>query len=76
VDAVSLSAEERLATLEQEMRDVRDDVREIRASLKTLEALAAKGGGAFNAILLIGGLIGWIAGIGAGLYAIFRHGSP
>lgn len=73
---MSLSAEERLATLEQEMRDVRDDVREIRASLKSLEALAAKGGGAFNAILMIGGLLGWLAGMAAGVYAMIHHGAP
>lgn len=55
------------------MLAVKDDVSEIKTSLKALEKIAAQGGGAFNAILLVGGLIGWILGIGATLYALFRH---
>ena len=65
---------ERLAILETEMKTVQLDIAEIKASLKTLEALAAKGGGAFNAILMIGGLLGWIAGMAAGAYAMIHHG--
>lgn len=64
---------ERTAVLETEMRAVQADISEIKASLKSLEALAAKGGGAFNAILMIGGLLGWIAGMAAGLYAMLHH---
>lgn len=66
---------ERLAILETEMKTVQLDIAEIKASLKTLEALAAKGGGAFNAILMIGGLLGWLAGMAAGAYAMLHHGS-
>lgn len=68
-----MTPEERLAILETEMRNVCNDVQDIKASIKSLEAIAARGGGAFNAILMIGGLIGWMAGIAAALYAIFRH---
>lgn len=64
---------EKIAALEVEMRDVRTDVSEIKQSLKSLEKIAAQGGGAFNAILMVGGLIGWVAGIAAALYAVFRH---
>lgn len=70
---MSASDVERLARLEAEMLAVKDDVSEIKTSLKALEKIAAQGGGAFNAILLVGGLIGWILGIGATLYALFRH---
>ena len=70
---MSASDVERLARLEAEMLAVKDDVSEIKTSLKALEKIAAQGGGAFNAILLVGGRIGWILGIGATLYALFRH---
>lgn len=63
---------ERLATLESEMRDVKSDLAEIKASLKTLETIAARGGGAFHSVLLIGGLIGWLIGIIAPIYAAFH----
>lgn len=66
------SAEERLATLEAEMKNVSDDVRDIKASLKALEVIAQRGGGALHTILIIGGFIGWLAGIGTALYAIFH----
>lgn len=68
-----ISDVERLATLESEMKAVQSDVREIKESLKALEKIAAQGGGAFNAILMVGGLIGWIVGVGAALYAALRH---
>lgn len=64
---------ERLARLEAEMSAVQGDVSEIKTSIKALERIAAQGGGAFNAILLIGGLLGWLAGIGATIYAFVRH---
>jgi len=67
-----MSTEERLATLEAEMRNVSDDVAEIKASLKVLERIAARGGGAFHTILLIGGFLGWLAGTSAAIYAMFR----
>lgn len=66
------SAEERLATLEAEMRNVSGDVSEIKASLKALEKIAAQGGGAFHTILIIGGVIGWLAGMGTALYALLK----
>lgn len=67
------SAEERLATLETQMENVRDDVSDIKASLKALEIIAQRGGGAFHMILIIGGIMGWVAGMGTTLYALFRH---
>lgn len=68
-----MSDGERVAVLETEMRTVQSDIGEIKASVKRLEELASRGGGAFNAILMIGGLLGWIAGMSAGLYAMFHH---
>jgi hypothetical protein len=68
-----MSTEERLATLEAEMRNVSDDVAEIKASLKVLERIAARGGGFFHATLMVGGFLGWLAGTSAAIYAMFRH---
>lgn len=70
---MSATDAERLATLEAEMKNVRNDVSEIKASLKALEVIAQRGGGAFHTILIIGGFIGWLAGMGAALYALFRQ---
>ncbi len=67
------SADERLATLEAQMENVRSDVSDIKASLKSLEIIAQRGGGAFHTILIIGGIIGWIAGMGTTLWALFKH---
>lgn len=64
---------ERLAVLETENKAMMADIQEIKQAVKRLEALAARGGGAFNAILMIGGLLGWVAGMAAGLYAMLRH---
>jgi hypothetical protein len=64
---------ERLARLEAEMSAVQGDVSEIKDSIKALEKIAAQGGGAFNAILMVGGLIGWLFGIGAAIYSFVRH---
>jgi hypothetical protein len=66
---MTISDVERLARLEAEMTNVQNDVSEIKASLKALEKIAAQGGGAFNAILLVGGLVGWLIGVGAAVYA-------
>lgn len=67
-----VSPSERLATLEAEMRNVQTDVSEIKASLKALETIAARGGGAFNAILMVGGLIGWVIGVAVAALAMMR----
>lgn len=69
---MSASDVERLARLEAEMLAVNSDVSEIKASLKALEKIAAQGGGAFHTILIIGGIIGWMVGVGASIYALFR----
>lgn len=63
----------RLATLEAEMRDVRDDVREIKASLKALEKIAAAGNGSLRTVLIVGGFIGWVGMAILGLLALFKH---
>lgn len=67
------TAEERLATLEAQMLNVRSDVSDIKASLKNLEIIAQRGGGAFHTILIIGGFLGWLAGMGTTIYALFKH---
>ena len=67
---MSATEAERLAVLETEMKDVRRDVADIKASLKSLEAIASKGGGALHAILMLGGLIGWLVGIVGAVYAM------
>lgn len=64
---------ERLATLESEMRGVKQDVSDIKASLKALEKIAASGGGAFHAILMLGGMIGWLVGLGVAVYSALHH---
>lgn len=63
----------RLATVEAEMREVRDDVREMKQSLKTLEAIAARGGGALNTALWLGGILGWFIGVAVAIASIFKH---
>ena len=60
---------ERLAVVETENRTMRSDIAEIKESVKALEQIASRGGGAFHAILIIGGFLGWLAGIGATVYA-------
>lgn len=68
-----MTPEERLATLEQEMRDVREDMREIKNSLKILETLASRGNGALTTLFHVGSVVGWIMGIGSSLILLFRH---
>jgi len=70
---MSVNENERLARLETEMRAVMSDVREINASIKTLELIASKGGGALHASLFFGGLIGWVVGFAATIYATLHH---
>lgn len=67
------SPEERLATLESEVHSIKDNVNEIKLSLRALEKIAAQGGGAFNAVLLMGGLLGWLIGVAGALYAVFHR---
>ena len=66
---------DRLTRVEQEMRDVRDDVHEIKESLKKLEAIAAAGNGAFRTVLIVGGFLGWAVGIIMGLIAYVKGAS-
>lgn len=63
----------RLATLEAEMKDVRDDVREIKLSLKTLENIAASGNGALRTAFTVGGVMGWLAMVAVAIIGLFRH---
>ena len=49
---------ERLATLEAEMKAVQADLIEIKHGIKSLAEIAQNGRGAFNAILMLGGLVG------------------
>ncbi len=64
---------ERLATLEADMANLKADVGDIKKSLKALEQVALRGGGAFHAILLIGGVIGWLVGIGVAIFAALHR---
>lgn len=70
---MSASDVERLARLEAEMLAVKGDVSEIKSSLKTLEAIASRGGGAFHTILIIGGLMGWLGTFFLSIYTLLRH---
>lgn len=63
----------RLATLEAEMRDVRDDVREIKDSLKALEKIAASGNGALKTAFVVGGGLGWLMTFIVSIVAVFKH---
>lgn len=68
-----MSPAERLAVLETEVRQVRDDLHEMRASLKAIEKIASSGNGALRAVLIIGGAIGWLVGIALAVIAMFRQ---
>lgn len=52
-----MTTEERLAILESQIRDTRDDVAEIKASLKELTTIAAMGKGALWMAFKVGGVI-------------------
>ena len=69
----AMSDAERLAVLETEMRTVQSDIAEIKGGVKHLSDVAARGGGAFHAILMIGGLIGWVVGVGMALYSLVHR---
>lgn len=64
---------ERLATLEAEMRSVKSDLSEIKISLKSLEKIASNGSGAFHAVLILGGAVGWLVGVAVAVYAALRQ---
>lgn len=49
-------------------------LKEISASIKNLEAIANGGQGAFKSALFIGGLIGWLVGIGVGVWRVLAGG--
>jgi len=65
--------EERLATLEAEMKDVRDDVHDIKNSLQNIERIAARGSGALTTVLMIGGFLGWLGMAALGLLNFLKH---
>lgn len=55
---------------------MREDIAEIKAAMKaqavsllSLQNIASRGGGAFHAILMLGGLLGWLVGFGATVWA-------
>lgn len=64
---------ERIAVLEIEMRETRADVAEIKIICNDLRKIANQGGGAFHAILMLGGLIGWLLAIGAAIFSLMKH---
>lgn len=70
---------DRLTRAESDTKNVRDDVREIKQFLMTMdgrmakmEKVAASGNGAFHMILIIGGFIGWIAALSISIASMFR----
>ena len=52
-----MTTEERLAILESQIQDTREDVADIKATLKELATIAAMGKGALWMVLKVGGVI-------------------
>ncbi len=52
-----MTAEERLAILESQVKDVRDDIAEIKETMKELATIAAMGRGALWMAFKVGGVI-------------------
>lgn len=70
---------ERIAILEERSLDIKEDVTAIKEEIEAikkrldkLDKIAQQGGGAFHAILLLGGLIGWLIGVVAGILEVSR----
>ena len=67
-----MSDSERIAVLETEMRAVQANLVEINAGIKSLNAIAQRGGGALHSILLLGGVVGWLVGIAGFIFSVMR----
>lgn len=53
---------------------VENEIKSINLSIKNLEAIANGGQGAFKSALFIGGLIGWLVGIGVAIWHVLAGG--
>lgn len=70
---------ERIAALEvrtqairEDISDVKSEISAIKNDLTELKKIAQQGGGAFHAIVILGGLVGWMVGILAGVAEMVR----
>ncbi len=70
---------ERIAALEvrtqairEDIADVKSEISSIKNDLTDLKKIAQQGGGAFHAIVILGGLVGWLVGILAGIAEMLR----
>ncbi len=70
---------ERIAALEvrtqairEDIADVKSEISSIKNDLTELKKIAQRGGGAFHAIVILGGLVGWLVGILAGIAEMLR----
>lgn len=73
-----LDPEVRLAVLEEKVETLEEVLREVRASLQALEAIAQAGRGVlgtFRTILVLGGILGSLFGLGATIINFLKpHG--
>lgn len=69
---MTLSLEERTAVNEVSIKDIRQDIQEIKNAVKELERIAQSGSGAFRTILYIGSALGWIVGLSVTIMNAFR----
>lgn len=63
---------DRLTRVEEATKDARDDIKEIKESIKKLERIASQGKGALHSALFLGGILGWVAGIGITIFQMFK----
>ena len=70
---------ERIAALEVRTQAIREDIADIKSEialikkdLTDLKKIAQQGGGAFHAIVLLGGLVGWLIGLLLAIIEIVR----
>lgn len=68
----SVPEAERIATLENEMKNVAIDVGEIKSSLASLQKIASQGSGALKTALKIGGGLGWAIALFMGILNYFH----
>jgi chromosome condensin MukBEF ATPase and DNA-binding subunit MukB len=67
-----MTPEERLAVLEAEMRDVRDDVKEIAADMKVVRDTLSQAKGGWRTLMLVAGCAGASGALAAKLLLFFR----
>lgn len=65
------SERDRLARLEEQYRGLSEDLREVRDDLKAILATLAAARGGWRTLLLLGGVAGGLGALGAKLVALF-----